>query len=107
MGLILNVFRSVDGYDCSNNGISSNHKELCVSNVDGPFEPNEECPEVILEVGPFNSVRLVPASLKGSGLAFMFGGNYAGTSDSRFADAVEKLCGYSHNMIKIHDRVEY
>jgi hypothetical protein len=37
----------------------------------------------------------------------MFGGNYAGTSDSRFKDAVENLIGTRfYGAIPVHDRYE-
>jgi len=105
MGLILSVYKD-DSSDCSNSGISSKHSRVCVVNASGPFEPSDEYPAVVLTEGPFNSVNLVPVELIGSGKWTMFGGNYAGTSDSRFSEAVEKMCGYRHGMIKIHDRVE-
>jgi hypothetical protein len=105
MGLILNVYRPADFPDCSNNGISARYDRLCVTNVSGPFDPSDDAPAVTLEKGPFNSVRLIPVEDRHCD-PIMFGGNYAGTSDSRFCQAVEEMCGYRHGMIAIHDRVE-
>ena len=112
MGLIVSVYRdSSRNSDCSNNGISNKHNELTVVNVPGPFEPKEDRPAVLLTKGPLNSVNIKPAKLVDDkwvvedGL-FMYGGNAASTSDSRFGQAVEQLCGYNHSFVKIHDRLE-
>jgi len=106
MGLLVNVYKSADGTDCSNRGISSRFDTLCVVNVPGPFEPTEKYPAVELEVGAHNSIHLTPVESINAGEWTMAGGNYAGTCDSRFAEAVESMCGYRHSMISIHDRVE-
>jgi hypothetical protein len=37
----------------------------------------------------------------------MFGGNYAGTSDSRFGEAVKEMIGHKYGPVGIHDRVEW
>lgn len=111
MGLLLNVYRNDFG-DCTNRGVSSKVSTVCVVNVEGPFEPNEEHPAVVLvddrPVGNRPYPKLVPLELRDSGKWTMFGGNYAGTSDSRFADAVEKLLGSNIRLdvLPIHDRVE-
>jgi hypothetical protein len=103
MGLHLSIYRNPLG-DCTNNGVSKYAKGLTVINVDGPFEPSEDYPAVELRVGPMNSMRLVP--VKNQDDWVMSGGNYAGTCDSRFGNAVKNLCGYDHSMIKVFDRVE-
>jgi hypothetical protein len=36
----------------------------------------------------------------------MFGGNYAGTSDSRFAEACEALIGFNPGAVRVFDRYE-
>lgn len=106
MGLLISVYRDASGIDCTNGGISSKVKQLVVTNVEGPFEPDENAPAVQLVKGPFNSVRLIPQELLDSGAWVMFGGNYGSTSDSRFNQAVENMCGYSMGCVKIFDRVE-
>ncbi len=112
MGLIVNVYRDAhfekDGIDCSNNGMSSAFTRLCVINVDGPFEPKDDMPAVVLEEGPYDTVRLKPVDLVDSGIMSMFGGNYAATSDSRFGKAICRITGqdYAHGIVPIHDRVE-
>jgi hypothetical protein len=113
MGLIVEVYRGARGHDCTNHGISSRYDELCLMNVDGPFEPNE------LNVAPAwldshypGCARIIPA-IKKNGVwvpypeSPMYGGNVACTSDSRFSEAVEKLLGHNwYGAVKIHDRFE-
>jgi hypothetical protein len=104
MGLIITVYRDAnDSYDCTKNGVSKRFSRLCVTNVDGPFDPSEDCPPVKLVENPFNTVAIVPDEL--SDKATTFGGNYAATSDSRFGDAIKKITGTEfHGAVAIHDR---
>lgn len=104
MGLLISVYRNSEFGDSTNGGLSSVHNSFCVTNVDGPFNPSEKTPELILEKGPFNTVRLVVPSLKGQ--SAMFGGNFGNTSDSRFGQAVNKIIGINLDIVKIFDRVE-
>jgi hypothetical protein len=105
MGLLISVYRNSEFGDCTNNGVSARYNKLCVTNVDGPFYPDEDTPEVRLEMGPFNSLRLAPVNE--SKRHTMMGGNYAGTSDSRFNEACRLLNGSSPGVVAIHDRVEW
>lgn len=121
MGMIVSVLRA-GNYDCTNRGVSSQYDQLCVMNVEGPFEPRHPdtgkitAYPVILEKGPMNTVRLVPVNeqalfehddLERTGQWTMMGGNYAATSDSRFAKAIEAILGHSfYGAVAIHDRVE-
>lgn len=105
MGLIVNVYRNSSGYDCTANGASSKVDSFTVVNVDGPFEPTPERPAMILQEGYVRgSVQLVPEALVNK--RPMFGGNYAGTSDSRFSRAVGELLGVRMDIVGIFDRVE-
>jgi hypothetical protein len=106
MGLLVSVFRNAEFGDCTCNGVSKRFNSLCVINVEGPFEPDENHPAVILESGPYNSVRLVPVCEKEAGSWTMMGGNYAGTSDGRFSDAVRHRTGAPASVVAVHDRVE-
>ena len=114
MGLNLSVYRNASLGDCTNGGLSSKFVTLCVVNCLGPFEPTPDSPAVLIERGPYNTLRLKPAIKddKGSWVPapgmFMMGGNYAGTSDSRFG---ERLNDYVHGyrfvgVLPIHDRQE-
>lgn len=106
MGLNVYVFRDDLG-DCTNGGVSSKAAKLCVTNVEGPSEPTEDAPAVVLRKGPLNTVHLVPEVEGDDRPWFTFGGNFGYTSDSRFQRAVEALAGgVSHVAIAIHDRVE-
>ena len=122
MGMIVSVLRTAGNYDYTNRGVSSQYDHLCVMNVSGPFQPRHPdtgditAYPVILEKGPMNTVRLVPAALDSlfenddlepTGEWTMMGGNYAATSDSRFAQAIETILGHSfYGAVAIHDRVE-
>ena len=112
MGLLVDVFVNKYGVDCTNKGISSGVKTLCVVNVDGPFEPREDTPAVMLVNNHYNTVRIVPAVKLKSGwdstdTHTMFGGNYAATSDGRFIEKIEELTGnYFYGAVPIHDRIE-
>lgn len=98
-GLMVDVFRAADGADCTNGGVSSKfeHFILTVEGSEGPFEPREDRPELVLTKGPYNSIRAVPRELLEEKVWFMFGGNFCFSSDSRFP---------SDQPIKIFDRVE-
>lgn len=107
MGLVVSVYsHKGSDYDCTCNGVTNRFDTLCVVNVDGPFEPMEDRPAVTLEHGALpGTAVLKPVECEGSWT--MFGGNYAGSSDSRFNRAVENLTGNRfYGAIPVHDRVE-
>lgn len=112
MGMFLSVYRDADGIDCTNRGLSSIFNCICVVNVEGPFHPDFDHPPFLLENHYQKALRLVPAVFKNGKYEpmegwFMFGGNYASTSDSRLGDAIEKLLGRRfYGAIAIHDRKE-
>ena len=111
MGLILTVYRNAEGYDCTNGGVTSKFNKVCVTNVEGPFDPSPDAPAVELVGKSFSfgkSVNLVPVDLLEKKSWTMFGGNYATTSDSRFSKAVEKMLGvpFWSGAVPVHDRVE-
>jgi hypothetical protein len=109
MGLLIFVAR---GSNCTNGGISSQFDKLLAVNVDGPFDPSDDCPAVLLESHYKGILRVVPA-IKDKGKWArdprwaMFGGNYAATSDSRWSDACAALLGHQfYGAVCIHDRYE-
>lgn len=112
MGLIVSVYRDASGYDCTLGGVSSKHKDLLVVNVEGPFEPAADLPAVILERHVPGCLRIVPAVREGSKWVrasgwWMFGGNFAHTSDSRFGEAARALLGTEfYGAVAVHDRQE-
>jgi hypothetical protein len=108
MGMYINVYRDAGGYDCSKNGVSRNFNSVCVTNIEGPFEPTEERPAVLLleGPGPGGNPILVPIEVIESGAHYMFGGNFGYTSDSRFSEAVKKIAPGNTGAVKFHDRVE-
>lgn len=106
MGMIASIFRG-DDRDFSNGGVSCWSKKVCITNIEGPFEPNDDCPPVRLERGALNSVRIVPEYIIEEGWPAMFGGCFVHTSDSRFSNAVELILGQRfYGAVALHDRVE-
>ena len=112
MSMTIYVHRSPLG-DCTLRGISSKADKLSLVNVAGPFEPTEDAPAAMLVSNGKGLVRIVPANRLENGewaqetRWTMFGGNYAGTSDSRFIDAIQALTGAPwYGAVAIHDRIE-
>lgn len=108
MGLLISVYRNSNGGDCTNGGVTASANQLCLVNVDGPFEPRDGLPPAWLVPGNVpNAAKIVIADPHGPDRRWsMFGGNYAGTSDSRFTGAVKRLCGTSLGVVPVHDRYE-
>jgi hypothetical protein len=107
MGLIINVYRAVARPDCTNGGVSGQFAELTLVNVDGPFDPDEQRPAAWLVRGnlPF-TVKIVVVDPATASRRPMMGGNYGGTCDSRFSEAVQHITGYGFGVVPIHDRYE-
>jgi hypothetical protein len=114
MGLRIYVLKNPLG-DCTNGGISSCVDSLTVVNIDGPFEPADDAPPVLLVEHHRGCLSLVPAERSQGGTAwrkvqgkhFMMGGNYGATSDGRFSGKCETLLGHRfYGAVAIHDRVE-
>jgi hypothetical protein len=106
MGLRAYIYKHGD-YDCTNGGISTKYDEVCIVNVEGPFEPDEKRPAVMLCKGPVESLNIVPVALVELGKWTMMGGNYVATSDSRFSEACAKLLGHRfYGAVPLHDLVE-
>jgi len=108
MGIHVNIYKT-GNYDCTNGGESSYSKGFCVTNAEGPFSPCEEYPaaELVMAepIGGQKILRLIPTSK--CKVWSMFGGNYAGTSDSRFSKLCDKLLGSNfYGAVAIFDRVE-
>jgi hypothetical protein len=113
MGLRISVYRDAShDYDCTNNGVSRQFNKLTVMNIDGPFDPSDDAPAVLLDSHYPGCLRLIPALKTALGWVpytdpAMFGGNLGYTSDSRFPEACEKLLGHTfYGAVKIHDRFE-
>lgn len=107
MGIRVTVYRPADRLgDCTLGGVSSRAAFLTITNVDGPFEPTEDAPAALLVAGRVSYVaRIVPADAGDRWTAF--GGNYAGSSEARFSDAVSALTGLPfHGVVAVHDRIE-
>ena len=106
MGILVTVYRAADRSDCSNNGATARHSSLTITNVDGPFEPSADAPAARLVAGNVpGTCKIVPDEIP-AGTWSMFGGNYAGTSDSRFCSAVRDFGGNPSGIAPVHDRVE-
>jgi hypothetical protein len=126
-GLRLSVYRAVDFPDCTNGGISGTHARVTVVGrlVDGVvmplplgccvFEADDDAPAVVLveshcprydptpHLIPLEFVDGTPVGSVGP----MSGGNYAGTTDSRWSELGKLYEGVRHlDAVAIHDRIE-
>lgn len=119
MGLHAHVCRPANFPDCSLNGISARFPQLCLVNVEGPFEPSDEYPAALLVKGNLpGTLKIIPAHKDYKSMKLqpewepipgwhMFGGNYAAASDSRFGEACRKILGHEfYGAVAIHDRKE-
>ena len=106
MGLHVDIYKCQKDGDCTLNGVSSRDIEgLCLTNVEGPFQPSDKYPAAKLRKGFFNSLHIVPAEVED--LCSMDGGNFAASCDSRFSEACRELLGHHfYGAVAIHDRVE-
>lgn len=100
--------------DCTNGGVSARYNRLLVISEDEPLPDypmyDPETPVCVLtrSTPTHPVIRPHPSLLRGGPKAWtMFGGNYAGTSDSRFIEAVAAISGtHSTRLVSIHDREE-
>lgn len=110
MGLHVNIYKHDQWGDCTNGGASSRKiKGFCMIDMEGPFEPCEDYPAarvVYRENLDYYHIEPVEQYYRGEKVEgevwAMFGGNYAKTSDSRFAYKGKKL----RYPLGIHDRIE-
>src|SRR5881227_328614 len=130
-GLRLDVYRNAahGGTGATNGGVTGTHTRLTLigyqARPGGPIQPlpqdsqvfgvTEDAPAVVLVPsnlsGVFTAPHLVPEDIvrygAGPNVGPMFGGNYAGASDSRFNDLIRRV--YEHDgdgLVAVHDRVE-
>lgn len=113
MGLLVSVLRHANFPDCSLNGLSAQHAQICVVNMDGPFDPHPNSPAFLLVNHYRDACALFPAEHNGDkwfvnhGIWWQMGGNFAHTSDSRFNEAIRRLTGIPfYGALAIHDRRE-
>lgn len=127
-GLILSVYKAPRIGDCTGGGITSKADSVVVVGIlrDGKveplpresqvFSPSEKSPAVVLvesHIARLSSTpHLIPLEIALDGVPSgsvgpMAGGNYAGTSDSRWAE-LGKLFGPQLRLgvVAVHDRVE-
>jgi hypothetical protein len=118
MGIIADVYKHADG-DCSNGGLSSLFDKVTIVNVDGPFEPDDDRPAVLLVAGNRpGTVKCVVAVENpvgsgdywefngGSKVGPTFGGCFVATSDSRFREATAFFHNGGVDAVPLHDRFE-
>lgn len=126
-GMRLNVYRSADGTDCTNGGITSRVSRLTVVGIltaEGVaelpknmqiFSADELAPAVVLvpsrAPGYDACPHLVPLEyidgMPDGHVGPMAGGSYAGTSDSRWAELGSKFGkNLALDVVAVHDRVE-
>lgn len=104
------VFRDADGYDCSNGGITSNHRSLTLYSGD-----RNECYQQAKEENRLHEALYLNKRIlweekhyfaepleRGKGCQ-MFGGNFVYSCDTRFANMCEDC---THRPLPVHDRYE-
>jgi hypothetical protein len=108
MGLLVSVYRNAElTGDCTMNGVSKRYTSLCIINADGPFDPSDDAPAAKIVMNPGGTAVIKAVEDINSEKWTMFGGNFAYTSDSRFAEAVANIVGKRiYAAIPIHDRIE-
>lgn len=109
MGLLAFVYRTPDGVDCTNNGLSYQFERMTVMNADGPFEPTVDAPACWLVEGAYpGTVKVVVHDPNGERPPRgMMGGNFLSTSDSRFSQAIAAITSRNwYGAVPIHDRFE-
>jgi len=108
--LRLGVYRGAGGADCTNGGVSGRFDELFVPCEAGPFDIDEDNPQLmrvaVREVGMFRALAHLEPYRGGEGIGPMFGGNYAGSSDARFAAICRQATGTPPGVLPVHDRYE-
>lgn len=112
----VDVYRSAALGDCTNDGVSSRHDTLIVlctrTNTDADTRVSvnlDDPPDNLakLVASPLGGVHIEPYAATGSG--YMFGGNYAATSDAPLSRALRAFDATSpcfQYAIPIHDRTE-
>ena len=111
MGLTARIYRDVsDTYDCTMNGWSVRYTNVCIVNAEGPFEPDDDHPAVLVRKHPrANALHVVSQIDADSGKWTMFGGNFLACSDSRFGELCRRLLRDPNayiGAVQIHDRIE-
>lgn len=114
--LSVEVFRSADGSDCTNGGISSRFRHLLVACPDGPHIVDTDvaipinfcrirkryiCGKDVYDIRPA-AVDEYGDIVDRGGRWYMMGGNFGYTCDSRLSD----MAGGLHTAIPVHDRCE-
>ena len=107
-GFLVWVYRNGLG-DSTNGGATATADKVVVHHPDLPqqFAPHNNCPGLVLVKGYGDRKWMaVPADQDGNpvdppGTPWMFGGNYIGTSDSRWTQLVG-----DPGMVPVHDRTE-
>lgn len=95
MGINARILRRAD-VKSSGGTLSERFDALCITNVPGPFSPDDTHPAAVIIRKETGDIILVPQEILESGRWFTAGGNYAYASDETFTDALEELTGYPY-----------
>lgn len=105
-GMRLDVYKSADGSDCSNNGVTSNVTEVILVGKDVPeiFEVKPEDTVLEIRTQPSGHVYALPVYDEAddrNGMWHMCGGNFVYSCDSRVGALTN-----DGGPIPVHDRIE-
>ena len=111
MGLIIEIYRNAaEERDHSSNLPSDRHSRIFISNISGPFERRADMPAFKLVAHPHYPTAPILEPEEGKPDGFrgpMAGGNYAGSSDTRWTSAVRAITGIiGCDLVPIHDHFE-
>lgn len=107
-GLLVNIYKTA-GQECSNGGVSAyaDRAILIGEGIPQIFSAATGQPILKLVKGNLSgTVKIVPLEQPAGKCGPMFGGAYVATSDSRFSEVVEKICGTRFGAVPLHDRFE-
>lgn len=109
-GLLVSIYKNPSYAECSNGGVSQyNDKAILIgAGIPEIFTAGEN--DLVLKLLPGNlagTAKIVPLHQPKGISGPMFGGCFVSTSDSRFSEAVEKICGHRfYGAVPLHDRFE-
>jgi hypothetical protein len=110
MGLQVGLYRN-DYNSCNN--VFGGWTTVTLTNVEGPFDPTPNAPAAVVKKNSHGNPVIYPDmewmhahdmhdTVRENG-HFAFGGAYAGTTDSRFGEALRAMGTHGYFAVPVHD----
>ncbi|MCA1571177.1 MAG: SWIM zinc finger domain-containing protein [Chloroflexi bacterium] len=74
MGIRAEIYKSANFADCSNGGVSSFFDTVTIVNIDGPFEPTDDAPPVLLQTASRRGRSMRPTTEEAGAVSDIQGG---------------------------------